>query len=136
MVPRQAYFTIAIIVEALFLAGLFCILTTVFKQFLAVLHDFVLLNHLSVLVTLELGERVSMLCLITSSFQLAHELVSLSCLGLDELLLLLDNLLERPAALYPSLKVLLDLLVPHLPAFNLFTDSTSLTLQCLNPNRL
>ena len=121
--------------EAFLLGGLFCICAAVFKQLLAVEQDFVLLDHLAVLVALKFSKRIRMLSLVTSSLQLALELVSLSCLGLDKILLLEYDLFEGPAALHPSLQVLFNLFVAHLPAFNFFAHSPSLPLHGLHLNR-
>ena len=80
--------------ESLFLSGLFGAGSTLFKHLLAVLNNLVLLDHFLVFVTLELGERISILSFIACPFQLAHELVSFSCLCGDELLLFINHLLE------------------------------------------
>ena len=80
--------------ESLFLSGLFGTGSALFKHLLAVLNNLVLLYHFLVFVTLELGERISILSFIARPFQLAHELVSFSCLCGDELLLFINHLLE------------------------------------------
>lgn len=61
-------------------------------------------------------------------------MVTLGRHRLDHLLLLEDNLLEGPATLHPSLQVLLNFFVSHLPPLNLFSDSPSLLLHRLNLN--
>ena len=45
------------------------------------------------------------------------------------------DLLEGPAALHPSLEVLFDLLVAHLPTLNLLADSARLALHRLHLDR-
>ena len=67
LISRKANLAVAVIVKALLLAGLFCICATVFKQLLAVVKDFILLDHLAVLVALKLRKRVCMLSLVARS---------------------------------------------------------------------
>ena len=115
------------------------ITSTSFEHFMAVLNHFVLLDDLLVLRALEFGKRVSILCLVLLPFELPSEFFALGSLCLDQILLLLDDLLQWPAALHPALQVLLNLFVPHLPALNflsyvacLFRQAIDLSLQdCL-----
>ena len=58
-------------------------------------------------------------------------LVTLCRLCLDQVLLLLDDLLEGPAPLHPSLEMLLNFFITHLPAFHFLTHMACLSLDCL-----
>lgn len=112
--------------ETLPLRLLSCITPAFLEHQLAILNNFVLLYDLLVLVTFEFGEGVCIFCFVLLTFELASELFSFRGLGLDQLLLLADDLLEGPASLHPALQVLLNLLVSHLPSFHFLAYMTCL----------
>ena len=69
--------------ESLPLRLLTGIATAFFEHLLAVLNHLVLLDDFLVLRTLELGERVSILCLVLLTLELSAELFSFGSLSLD-----------------------------------------------------
>ena len=132
LISSVTYLSIAVVMETLFLWVLLCFFTTCFEHLLAVLEDGSLFDNFLVLIAFKFSERVSMLSLVAGSFELVMVLITLRSQRLDQLLLLKYHLLERPAALHPTLEMLLNLFVSHLPALDFFTHPTSLTLQSCN----
>ena len=102
------------------------------QQVLAFLQDLVVRDDLLVLVALVLREGIGILCLVPEPAKLL--LVDLPFLlqRPDEILLLDDDLFERPGSSHPHLQLLLDLLIPHLPPLDLLADPACLLCQTLD----
>ena len=120
--------------KVLFMCSFTSIRSALIEQIVAVLEDLVLLYHFAVLAALKFGERVCVFSLICRTLQLPLVLLTLCCLSFDEFLLLKNDHLEGPATLHPSLKMLLDFLIPHLPTLYFLPNTSCLPLNSFHLN--
>ena len=134
LVPCLAYFAVAIIMKVLFMCSFTSICSALIKQIMAVLQDLVLLYHFMILAALKFGERVCVFSLICRALQLSLVLLTLCSLGFDEFLLFKNDHLKRPTALHPSLQMLLNFLISHLPALYFLSNTSCLPLNSFHLN--